>query len=58
MVPTGDPAALRDALRQVLAMPAPERTAMGAAAARLAHEHYGVDALADRFVELVESTLR
>lgn len=58
MVRTGDPGALRAGLRRMLSLGAEQRAQMGASARRLAFTHFGVDALGDRFAELVTATLR
>jgi hypothetical protein len=42
----------------MLAAGAEQRAQMGASARRLAFTHFGVDALGDRFAELVAATLR
>jgi glycosyltransferase involved in cell wall biosynthesis len=56
MVPSNDPRALANGLRRLVAMTQAERDRMGAAAARLAHEHYGIDSVGARFVQLVSQT--
>ena len=50
-VPAGDPVALRDALRALLADPA-RRDAMAAASARAASEQFSWDAIAERHLSL------
>ncbi|MEJ5254781.1 MAG: glycosyltransferase family 4 protein [Acidimicrobiales bacterium] len=57
MVRTGDPDALRDGLRRLVELDPGRRAQMGASARQLAFAHFGVDALGDRFVELVSAVL-
>lgn len=54
IVPTGDVAALRDALSRALSRSPRELREMGARARALARRHYDVRRLGERFVELVE----
>jgi glycosyltransferase involved in cell wall biosynthesis len=56
MVRSDDPRALADGLHKLLSMTQAERDRMGAAAALLAHEHYGIDSVGARFVQLVSQT--
>lgn len=56
MVRAGDPGALAGALARVAAMSETDRQAMGARACALIREHYAIDDIADRFVELVVET--
>jgi glycosyltransferase involved in cell wall biosynthesis len=56
MVRSDDPRALVNGLRRLLSMTEAERSQMSAAAARLAHRHYGIDSVGARFVELVSET--
>jgi glycosyltransferase involved in cell wall biosynthesis len=57
LVPPGDPAALADALNQLIGDPA-ERERLGAAAARAAADEYSWDAIARRTAELYAELLR
>lgn len=54
IVPTGDVAALRDALSRALSRSPRELKEMGARTRALARRHYDVRRLGERFVELVE----
>lgn len=54
IVPTGDVAALREALSRALSRSPRELKEMGARARALARRHYDVGRLGERFVELVE----
>lgn len=58
MVRTGDASALRDGLRRLVELDPGRRAQMGASARELAFAHFGVDALGDRFVELISGALR
>ncbi|MFW6032695.1 MAG: glycosyltransferase, partial [Phycisphaeraceae bacterium] len=57
IVPTGDPDALADAIRQFAAMTPDQRQAMGEAGRRFAEERYDINVVGRRFAELVESVL-
>ena len=57
-VPPGDPAALADAIQAMLTLPAEERRAMGRRARAYAGEHYGREALAARYLGLLEDVVR
>ncbi len=56
MVRAGDSGALAEALARVAAMSEDDRRAMGARGSTLIGEHYAIDDIADRFVELVVGT--
>jgi glycosyltransferase involved in cell wall biosynthesis len=49
--PSGDADALRDRLRELFAMPAPERAALGAAARRAVEENWSWTRVAERLLE-------
>lgn len=52
VVPPGDPAAFADALTALLERPADERAALGRLARSRIEEHYAIDAIAARYMEL------
>lgn len=54
VVPTGDPAALSEAMLKVMQADSATRAAMGYATRALALEHYDVKKLGEQFVKLVE----
>lgn len=58
MVRSGDRHALATALARVVSMEADERRLMGANAVALIRDHYAIDDIAARFVELVVATWR
>ncbi|MEJ5254780.1 MAG: glycosyltransferase family 4 protein [Acidimicrobiales bacterium] len=58
MVRSGDPHDLARALTRLVAMDADARRVMGANAAALIRDHYAIDDLAARFVDLVRGTWR
>jgi glycosyltransferase involved in cell wall biosynthesis len=57
VVPTGDPAALADAIGAFLALSPEQRGRVGADGRRYAEEHYDIGVVGPRFVELVERVL-
>ena len=58
LVPPGDPAALGRALLELLALPAPERAALGATARERIRERYDIRAVARRYVGLYAEVAR